>query len=160
VQLLKVCVQAPFQQFLQKRVSGKSDRDKGPSITDVRTKSRKIEPLPLSEKCPHWLKPPAPLSERTHRKFRKILSFMYQKVRTSVSQETPICPQNSRTGQTLSSLTAGVYYSTHVRMWNGSSTHVRMWNGSSTHVRMDVWPKTYLTVFPLTWIRISILTLL
>jgi len=35
-------------------------RHKGPSIKDVRTKSRKIDPSPLSAKCPHKLNPPCP----------------------------------------------------------------------------------------------------
>jgi len=32
-------------------------KNKGPSIKDVRTKSRNIDPSPLSVKCPHWTTP-------------------------------------------------------------------------------------------------------
>jgi len=57
--------------------------DMGPSITDVRTKSRKIDPLPpCPANCSHWLNLPSPLSVRTHQKFRKIRSFLCQKVRS------------------------------------------------------------------------------
>jgi len=56
----------------------------GPSIKDVCTKLRKIDPFP-------------PLSVRTRHKFRKIRSFLRQKVRTSASEE-PLC-RLVRTGQ-------------------------------------------------------------
>jgi len=57
---------------------------KGPSIKDVYTKSRKIDPYP----CPHWLNP-SPLSVRTHHKFEKSEVFLRKKVRTSASEESP-----------------------------------------------------------------------
>jgi len=55
------------------------------SIKDIRTKSRKIK-SPLV----HTGLPPPPLNLRTHRKFRKIQSFLHQKVRTSASAELPL----------------------------------------------------------------------
>jgi len=46
-------------------------------IKDVRTKSRKIDPV-----CPQNVRTgPTPLSVRTHHKFRKIRSFLHKKVR-------------------------------------------------------------------------------
>jgi len=55
-------------------------------MKDVRTKSRKIDPLP---RCPCGL--------RTHHKFRKTPCFLGQKVRTSVSEDPlPLCPKNIR----------------------------------------------------------------
>jgi len=67
---------------------------KGPSIKDVCTKSRKIDPL--DGKMSALAQPP--LTVRTHHKFRKIRSFLHQKVRTSASEDPlPPCPQNVHT---------------------------------------------------------------
>jgi len=46
-------------------------------------------PPPLSEKCPHWLNH-SPLSVRTHHKFRKMRSYLCQKLRTSTPEESLI----------------------------------------------------------------------
>jgi len=82
-----------------------TDMCKWPSVKDVRTKSRKIDPS-------------HPLFVRTYHKFRKIRSF-FQKVRTSASEEPPLpCPQNVRTGQTPSPLTANVLYGRLLMLWN------------------------------------------
>jgi len=69
---------------------------KGPSIKDVRTKSRKINPLPPCP-CGHTIN------------FEKS-DFLHQKVRTSISEEPPPhpCPQHVGTGQTL--LPPDVFY--------------------------------------------------
>jgi len=48
------------------------------------------------------------LSVRIRQKFRKILSFLRKKARTSASEEPPPCPQNVSTEQTP--LTADVFY--------------------------------------------------
>jgi len=57
---------------------GAWELDKGPSIKDVRTKSRKIDLL--ARKMSVLAQPLlcSPLSVRTHKKFRKILSFLHQ----------------------------------------------------------------------------------
>jgi len=53
--------------------------------------------------------PPSHLSVRTHYKFRKIRSFLHQKVRTSASEEPlPLVRKNVRTEQIP--LTADVFY--------------------------------------------------
>jgi len=55
---------------------------------DVRPqKPQKIDPLPLSAKCPYWLN--YPLYVRTHHKFKKSDVFCTKKVRTSASEEPP-----------------------------------------------------------------------
>jgi len=52
--------------------------------------------------------PSYPLSVRTHHRFRKIRSFLHQKVRTSASEE-PLFP-HVRTGQSPYILSADVFY--------------------------------------------------
>jgi len=68
----------------------------GPSIKDVRIKSRNLSPF---YPCPKMS-----ASVRTHDKFRKIRFFFLQKMWTSAFEETPLsaCPKNVRTGQTTS----------------------------------------------------------
>jgi len=62
---------------------------------------KNLSPSPLFAKCLHCLKPLLPLSVRTHYKFRKLRSFLHQKMRTSTSEETfSLCTQNVRTRQT------------------------------------------------------------
>jgi len=57
-------------------------RLKRPSIKDVRTKLRKIDPCwPQNVHTSS-----TPLSVQIHHKFRKIWSFLYKKVRTSASE--------------------------------------------------------------------------
>jgi len=58
---------------------------RGPSIKDARTKSRKITPSPLAQT-------PPPLSVRTHRKIRKILSFFAPKSADVRFWRTPSSP--------------------------------------------------------------------
>jgi len=65
-------------------------RYKGPSIQDVRTKLRKIDPFSLVRKMSAPVQPP--LSMRIHHKFLKIRRFLRQKVRTYASEEIPLSP--------------------------------------------------------------------
>jgi len=61
----------------------KEVKNKGPSIKDVRTKSRKIDSHPL---CPQNVRTNSTsLSVQTHHKFRKIRSFLHQKAWMSAS---------------------------------------------------------------------------
>jgi len=74
----------------------KIDFSKGSSIKDVRTKSRKIDPLPI---CPQKKKT---FSVRTHHKFRKILSVLSQEVRTSALDKPPLLTADVFYGQPIS----------------------------------------------------------
>jgi len=71
-----------------------------PSIKDIRTKSRKIDPPPsLSAKYPHCSpSPPCPCGHTLNFEMSGVI--FHQKVRTSASKETP-CPQYVR-GQKFS----------------------------------------------------------
>jgi len=50
---------------------------------------KKIDPYPLVRKMSALAQQPPPLSVRTHHKFRRIRSFLHQKVWTSASEESP-----------------------------------------------------------------------
>jgi len=80
-----------------------------PSVKDVRTKSRKIDPslaTSFVRKMSALLNPPCPCKHATNFKKSEVL---HQKVRTSVYEE-PLssCAKNFRIGQTP--LTADVFY--------------------------------------------------
>jgi len=61
----------------------------GPSLKDVRTKSRKIDALPLVQKMSALAQPSLSLSVQTHHKLKKSEIFiLHQKVRTFASEET------------------------------------------------------------------------
>jgi len=74
------CIQTPL---IVDVLYGHWTAPKGPSIKNVCTKSRKIDPLPP---CPQNVgtgSSPPPLSVRTYHKFRKIRSFLHQKRKLS-----------------------------------------------------------------------------
>jgi len=81
----------------------------GPSIKDVRTKSRKIDSLPLVRKMSAQAQPPSPLSVRTHYNFEKSESFCAKNCGRP-HLKNPSCPRNVRTEQTPSPLSADVFY--------------------------------------------------
>jgi len=89
---------------------------------NVRTKSRKIDPLPpCSQNVRTRSIPPPSLSVRAHHKFRKI---------PSASQESP-CPLKILTEQTSTPLTADVFYGQPLILFSdvakGSTTLAHPW---------------------------------
>jgi len=76
----------------------------GASIKDARTKSRKIDTF-------------SSFSVRTHHKFRKIRSFLHQKVRTSASEEPPLVRKCPHWTNFHSSLTVDVFNGQPLIVW-------------------------------------------
>jgi len=85
---------------------------KGLSIKDVRTKSKKLSSSPFVHKMSALAQLPSLSCPCEHTiNFEKLGVFLRQKFRTSASEEPlPPCPQNVRTGQLPSPLTADVFY--------------------------------------------------
>jgi len=78
-----------FNALLKHTVLQRQRLDKGPYIKDVQTKSRKIDSLSSCPQNVRTCSTSSPLSVQTHHKFRKIRSFLHQKVRTSTPEEPP-----------------------------------------------------------------------
>jgi len=81
----------------------------GPSIKDVRTKSRKTAPAPLSAKCLHWLNPSCPCGHTITLEKSEVVSTK-NCGRSHLKNLSPLVHKMSALDKPVSPLSADVFY--------------------------------------------------